>query len=207
MKRGALLTILVFASYIFYVLGWNALLLFFTSFAFLGTGKIIRKRLSEESDLSDYSFWNFAYSAGPPMIAASLSLFLRDENFWMLIATCGLASVVSDTLSSDIGQAVSGKTINIVNFRTVPSGTDGGISIVGTIVGIIASVMFIYISSLIFSDFKNRQLIWIAVLAFIGNLLDSVFGATLQKKGIINNEQVNAISITAMMFFATLIVN
>ena len=55
-----------------------------------------------------------------------------------MLAACiaALAEATADTVSSELGQALAGKTLLITTGRTVPPGTDGGMSVVGTVCGV-----------------------------------------------------------------------
>ena len=49
------------------------------------------------------------------------------------------ATALSDTASSEIGQAYGRTTILLTSFRPVPPGTEGAVSLEGTAAGIVAS--------------------------------------------------------------------
>ena len=58
---------------------------------------------------------------------------------WPVLALAALAEAAGDTSSSEIGMAFPGKTLMITNFKPVARGTDGGISLFGTIAALLGA--------------------------------------------------------------------
>ena len=114
---------------------------------------------------------------------------------WLVAAMAALAEAATDTVASEIGQYRGQDARLITTWERVPAGTDGGITIAGTHRG----------SGCRFSDCGGRNRgrdffqsqLWIPVAAgFAGMLIDSLLGATMQRRGWISNQAVN--------FFSTL---
>jgi uncharacterized protein (TIGR00297 family) len=110
----------------------------------------------------------------------------------MLLAAClaALAEATADTVSSETGQALGGRTLLITSWREVPAGTDGGISIAGTTVGAAAAGSIVLVTAAI------RLLPWEMGMAVFGAsiaglIFDSVLGATVERKGWLGNDLVN----------------
>ncbi len=101
----------------------------------------------------------------------------------------GIAAALADTLSSEIGLLSKKKPVLITTFEEVEHGTDGGI----TILGIIAAAAGGTIIALIhFAKFKNSFLfITIIIAGILGSLIDSVLGATFERKNKLTNDHVN----------------
>ena len=90
----------------------------------------------------------------------------------------------------------------ITTFKPVPRGTEGAVSLEGTLAGIIASVV---ISALAWSiDMIDGVAMIICVFAaFVATNLESVIGATLQEKfAWLTNEVVNIINTLIGALFA-----
>ncbi|KZX14743.1 TIGR00297 family protein [Methanobrevibacter filiformis] len=121
-----------------------------------------------------------------------LSLFLFGDSG--LLFTCGFIGAVStatsDTLASEIG--VLRQPRLITTLKKVEPGTDGGISPLGTLIGIIGSG-FIGLSAFVLGLIPNLALALIIsiISGTIGCFMDSILGAVLEQKKILNNEHVN----------------
>lgn len=134
-------------------------------------------------------------SAAAAMVCATLTYILPSLSKVLLIGyVAALATKLSDTVSSEIGKAYGRTTYLITNLKRVPKGTEGAISLEGTIAGIISS----FIISLIGASLKliNINDVMICVIAaFIATTIESFIGATFQNKvSWLNNELVNLIN-------------
>ncbi len=58
-----------------------------------------------------------------------------------LAAAAALATALMDTVGTEIGQAFSSPTVLLPDFRRVPPGTDGAVSIAGTFAGLAAAAL------------------------------------------------------------------
>ncbi|HEY3926753.1 MAG TPA: DUF92 domain-containing protein [Candidatus Koribacter sp.] len=101
-----------------------------------------------------------------------------------------LAEVAADTVSSETGEAIRGRTYMIIGFRRVEAGPDGGISLSGTLLGTLAAL-----AVAIVGWFTGVLDIWWALVAagcgVSGMIFDSVLGATLERRGLLDNNGVN----------------
>jgi uncharacterized protein (TIGR00297 family) len=113
----------------------------------------------------------------------------------LIASLAALAEAATDTVASEIGQYRGPDALLITTWEHVPPGTDGGITIPGSIAGLAAGVVIATVATV--GGIVPWGQLWIPVAAgFAGMLIDSILGATLQRRGWINNEAVN--------FFATL---
>ncbi|HEX9426918.1 MAG TPA: DUF92 domain-containing protein [Candidatus Polarisedimenticolia bacterium] len=103
---------------------------------------------------------------------------------------CAYATAAFDTVSSEIGQAYGGRPILITTLRSVPTGTDGAISWTGTFAGLLAAAV-------VAGSARATGLIGpgvpglVLAAAFLGATADSFLGATLERRGLMDNHAVN----------------
>ncbi|MEM7771089.1 MAG: TIGR00297 family protein [Cyanobacteria bacterium P01_A01_bin.37] len=105
-----------------------------------------------------------------------------------------LSTKLSDTSASEIGKAYGQRTFLITTLKPVPRGTEGAVSLEGTLAGIVASVAIALVGWLV--GVMSPLGIGICVLAaFVATNLESVIGATLQEQiDWLTNEIVNIIN-------------
>jgi uncharacterized protein (TIGR00297 family) len=104
-----------------------------------------------------------------------------------------IATATADTLASEIGVTVQPRLIT--TFKKVPPGTDGGISVLGTVAGIIGAGIIgvaAYLLGIIHDPFLTLKISIIA--GTVGCFVDSILGAVLERRNYISNEYVNLIA-------------
>ncbi|NJL78157.1 MAG: TIGR00297 family protein [Richelia sp. RM2_1_2] len=101
---------------------------------------------------------------------------------------------LSDTCASEVGKAYGKRTFLITTLQPVSRGTEGAISLEGTVAGIFASVVLAILGwSLSLIDVWG--ILWCVLAAFIATNLESVIGATLQSRWQwLTNELVNVLN-------------
>jgi uncharacterized protein (TIGR00297 family) len=104
-----------------------------------------------------------------------------------------IAEAAADTVSSEVGQAIGGKPILITNGRPVPPGTDGAITLAGSAAGCLAATLVVFTAvPTLHLNPSQAAIAWIAAIA--GLFADSLIGATLERRGWLNNDSVNFLS-------------
>ena len=182
---------------------------FFLCFFIIGIIKLLRNVLFGCSDVSTYKISNFLYSAGIPIfisiiepIALSFEKLSTYQHSIELLLLCCIASIIADTSASEIGQMTKSKTYSILTFKKVKPGYDGGISFFGTFGSLITTLIFLLVSSC-YITYNNNEFLLVYLFSILSCMLDSVLGASLQKKKIISNEHTNfrAIAFTFTLLF------
>ncbi|PIN84657.1 MAG: hypothetical protein COV47_06130 [Candidatus Diapherotrites archaeon CG11_big_fil_rev_8_21_14_0_20_37_9] len=101
-----------------------------------------------------------------------------------------MSAALADTVSSEIGMSSKEEPVMITTFKKVKKGTDGGV----TLLGFAAALLAATIMGLLFYFMVNpsvKQAAIIIAAGFLGSMIDSVLGATLESRKLLNNTQVN----------------
>jgi uncharacterized protein (TIGR00297 family) len=117
------------------------------------------------------------------------------------VALAALAEAAADTVSSEIGQVIGGRPRMITTFRQVEPGTDGAISMAGSLAGAGAAVIVAALGTLALQG--GPVMFWVScAAALFGLFFDSLLGATLERRGWLNNDAVNFLSTASAAAFA-----
>jgi uncharacterized protein (TIGR00297 family) len=123
--------------------------------------------------------------------AACAAVFALTENAAFLLATAAaLSEAAADTVSSELGQAGSSKARLITSWKVVPAGTDGGVSVAGTLGGVAAAALVTLVCVGV-GMFPLKQTAVSVMAALFGMIADSYLGATLERRKLLNNDGVN----------------
>lgn len=126
---------------------------------------------------------------------------ITGKHIFAVMAFGAAAEAAADTVASECGQAWSDRVYLITSMRRVSTGTDGGVSAVGTLCAIVAAIIIALVARA--GHLISPHETWAAAGGgVLGTLFDSVLGATAQARGWMNNDAVNLIS-TAVAAVAT----
>ena len=125
----------------------------------------------------------FASGAIPTMI--SMWYWLNPDAFVVLYYASALAVATADTWSSELGRLSKRQPVHLTKRVQVPVGTDGAISGLGTLAGVIGAVSV--------SLFVGGSFV-VIVAGIIGNLIDSLLGTVQEKIKFLTNTGVNFFS-------------
>jgi uncharacterized protein (TIGR00297 family) len=137
-------------------------------------------QISQDRRRDGYQVWANGF-----WIAVFCALWFLLNSVACLIAAFGaLAAATADTWATEIGTRNPGKTRKITTFENVDAGTEGGISLKGTLGGILGALMIaLFIFPLgILSPLKFFTTIFLGGVA--GLLIDSLAGAIFLDKNI-----------------------
>ena len=128
--------------------------------------------------------------------AATLSSVWRSESIilFLLGYVASLSTKLSDTCASEVGKAYGKRTFLITTFQPVERGTEGAVSLEGTLAGVVASAAIASVGWGV-GLIGYLSIVTCIVAAFIATNLESVIGATLQSKYTwMTNEVVNVLN-------------
>lgn len=122
--------------------------------------------------------------------AATAAAHYAQQPLLLVAAAAALAEAAADTVSSELGQALAGPTRLITTWQPVPPGTDGGVSLQGTLAGAAAAIVVAGVA-LLAGMAPGPEVAIVAVAGALGMLADSVLGALFERRRLLTNDQVN----------------
>ncbi|XP_074319245.1 protein VTE6, chloroplastic-like [Silene latifolia] len=129
------------------------------------------------------------------------------SQLWQLGFVASFCTKLSDTVSSEIGKAYGKTTYLVTTFKIVPRGTEGAVSVEGTLAGVLASILLACVGCLT-GQINTTQAVVCVLASQIANFGESFIGATFQEKEgyqWLNNDVVNIINISIGSIFAILL--
>jgi len=205
---GAVAGILV-GTFIYAFGGWQAFVILMLFFV-LGTGatkvgyerKAARKIAQAEGGRRGAR--HAIANCGVPAFMAFLAAATAHTDLFMAALVAALATACFDTVSSEIGQVYGRTPFLITTFRRVPPGTDGAVSIEGTLAGLAAAAL-LAIAALglgVLGVLGWPGAAVVVVAAFVGTTVESYLGALSLGAA---SDMVSRIDNEAMNFLNTLV--
>lgn len=144
--------------------------------------------------------WGSALIAALCALAAYAVGAIQSSMTWTVVSllmlgyVASLSTKLADTCASEVGKAYGRRTFLITTFEPVPPGTEGAVSLEGTLAGLAgaAAIALVAWTVRLITTFEIPVCL---VAAFIATNLESVIGATLQSRyQWLTNEMVNIIN-------------
>lgn len=180
---------------LFYGAGFTGLFLM-AAFFILGTAATSWKRrtkeklaIAEENKGRRKASQVLANAGLAGCAALFIRLFPQHALLLQLIIAACFSSATADTLSSELGSVYGKRFYNILSFKKDRRGLDGVVSWEGTVLGLAGSAIIAILFAIGFG--WDVRFLWILLAGTLGNLSDSVLGATLERRNILHNDAVN----------------
>lgn len=148
-------------------------------------------------------------SAAVAMIFAILSYLNKESSeLFKLAYVTSISTKLTDTFQSEVGKAFGKNTFLMTSLQKVPRGTEGAISIEGTLAGILASIIINISAYKLGIIDENKEILISVVSSQVATFIESYIGAKYQKE-FLNNELVNVIntligSLLSILFYKLL---
>ena len=104
-----------------------------------------------------------------------------------------VATAAADTCSSEVGKAYGRRTFLITSFRPVPPGTEGAVSLEGTLGGL-AGGMIVGAVGAVTGLYGIGIAVLVGCAGLLGSLAESVIGVVAERKGWMGNDLLNALN-------------
>jgi len=134
-------------------------------------------------------------------LALMIKLNLANLILLKLGFAASFAAKLADTFGSEIGKRYGKNTFLITNFKKVRKGTEGAISLEGTIASLFGALLMSFVMLILGFITIEKGFFIVCFSGFAATIFESFIGATFQDKFNLSNEAVNSIQTS---FSATL---
>lgn len=172
----ALILAVLFSTLITYFGGLTSFIILVVVFL----GSIITKLFHKNKKSNKRKLIQIISNVGIGVLSLIIYKFTSND-LYLLIYASVMAESLADTLASDIGVLSKSEPINILTFKKGKRGLSGNISFWGLTSALIGSLLIgtIYYIGM---DKSITSFIIIILSGFLGSLIDSILGASIQVK-------------------------
>jgi len=140
--------------------------------------------------------WRHAWANGgvPAFLAVMAGLAaspLRD--LLVLAYAAAVATAAADTCSSEVGKAYGRRTFLLTSLTPVPPGTEGAISLEGTLGGL-AGASIVAGTGALLGLLTPGPAVLVVLAGLLGSLAESLIGTVAEKRGWLDNNLLNALN-------------
>lgn len=181
-------------------INWLVLLIVFALLGFIVTRFKFELKVMkgvQEGKKGERTYRNvLANSLVPALVAVGAwALGEQDSIVAGLVYLTAISVAASDTIASELG-VLSDKTRLITTFQKVPPGTDGGVSAYGTMWALAGAAFASLVGWVVLfpGEGVDTDLLVPIVIGFVGCNVDSLIGATLERRGMVSKLGTNILS-------------
>ena len=136
--------------------------------------------------------WGSAFTG--LVLAMLVAAGLGSERFLLIGFAASFAAKLADTFGSEIGKRWGRTTLLITTLRPVPAGTEGAVSVEGTLASAVGSLLMTLVMAQLGLLTSASSVVLVAVVGLVSTLLESLLGATGQGRWPwLSNELVNGL--------------
>jgi uncharacterized protein (TIGR00297 family) len=133
---------------------------------------------------------NAIANTGLAALAGLLAVTSHATGAAMIGFVAALTAGGSDTVASEVGKALGRRTYMVHTFAAVPPGTPGAMSLEGTAAGLVCAFALAVLGAAL-GLVPRTAMVPIVAGATVGAIAESLLSATLEHRGILNNDILN----------------
>jgi len=177
--------------------GWLAVVLYLACGSFVTRLGLARKQADGLAEArggrrAPANVWGSAFTGA--VLALLIGAGVRPEGVLLIGFSASFAAKLADTFGSEIGKRWGRNTVLITTLRPVPPGTEGAISLEGTLASIGGSVLMTALILVLGLIPSLAAAFLVAGIGVLATLLESVLGALVQERvRWLSNELINGI--------------
>jgi len=137
--------------------------------------------------------WGNVLGNGLAAVIFVIIEYITRQDFIWAAVFASIATANADTLASEMGKILGKKPKMITNLKPTKPGANGAISIQGEIFALVGA-MSIGVIAMVVTQYRWQIFLATLLGGFIGCNIDSIVGATLENKGIVDNNGTNFIA-------------
>lgn len=189
-KDGAIATLIVGVLMAFFgSVSAFFIMTFFVIVSFFATMRDIDKKIAmglQEGQFGERKWRNVAAVSFPPVLITIVHYFWpMDETLYVIMFLTSITVAAADTIASEIG-VKDPNVYMITTFKKTTPGINGGISKLGTITSTIVALIVAVLGWVVMTASLDVLLLVPFLFGIFGNILDSLFGAWFENRGLIS---------------------
>ena len=183
---------------VFVGMGWSGWIMLFATFLAAAITTRVGQRKKTTLGIAEgrggrRGAGNAIANTGLAAFAALISVGVFRADLARLAMVAALVTAASDTVASEIGKAFGRTTWLVTTFRRVRPGTSGAVSLEGTAAGIVSAAVLASVAVWL-GLMPSSSIALVVVAATIAALIEGALGATLEDRGILNNDALNFVN-------------
>ena len=136
---------------------------------------------------------NAIANTGLAAFAALIAIGIVRADLARLAMVAALVTAASDTVASEIGKAFGRTTWLVTTFRRVRPGTSGAVSLEGTAAGVVSAALLASVAVWL-GLIPSQSIAPVVAAATLAALVEGALGATLEGRGVLNNDALNFVN-------------
>jgi uncharacterized protein (TIGR00297 family) len=144
--------------------------------------KITKEGIEELVEKGDRRDFVQVFANGILPALYSFMYWLTPSDVWLFAFCFSIAAANSDTWASEIGTLSKKLPFHILSFRTVTPGTSGAVSFLGLFASVAGALIIGTTAYVVFEQITFTSLVLITSVGFLGSLIDTLIGASIQAK-------------------------